>query len=199
MGKRKSTLVRNYENTVVRKRKLDRTGLPWYDNGSSKRMEENFMRGFIATLSVIVILMIAFMVFFFIGGTLTPTLTVSTVPASEQEDAFDSACAVIEQGLAFQTFSSAPEGSADDYRLTTAVVTLKNRGLFPAEWVEIEITPAEGDAAAYSVTGVGMDIPRFARGQFEIKLLTSAPETDTRTALIRYYVLGMRRSIRIEF
>ncbi len=155
------------------------------------------MRGFIACLAVILVLMIAFVTYFFVGGTLSAEPTVVSVPASQQADAFAAAKSVVEGGVAPQRFSNAEIGNADGYRLIDVTISLKNIGVFAAEWLEIDVSPAQGDVAVYSVTGDGTDVASFTRSQANLKLLTAAGENARRTVTVSYYVLGMRRSVRI--
>lgn len=155
------------------------------------------MRGFQAFLTVVLVLALAMVTYFFVGGTLSADCSVASAPAADYADAFVSIRSLIASGAAPQMFSNDEITSAQDYLLIDVNISLKNIGLFDAEWLDIEVTPAPGDVAVYSLDGHGSDISAMSRGKTNLKLLTTASADAPRSVTIQYYVLGMPRSIQV--
>ena len=156
------------------------------------------MKGFTIFLSVILIAMIGFCVFFYVGGTLDVQMGNISANAAEYPDAFNSIRNVIASGSAPQVFSGDPLDDPKNYTLLDINLTLTNRGIFDAEWVHAEVSGATGDVAVYSLSGEGMDIAARSSGQMNLKLITRAPVSVSRTITLQYYVYGMSRSISFE-
>lgn len=149
-----------------------------------------------AFLAVVLFLMLAFVAYFMIGGTLRPQVSVASAPAMDHLDACASIQNIVNSGAApqqFQPLPSTPEGCT----LVDATITLSNIGLFDAEWIDISVKPAEGDIAVYSLTGETSSLPSRTYGQVNLKLLTTAPAGTTRTVTLSYYVFGMMRQIEV--
>lgn len=146
-------------------------------------------------LAVILAILVILVAYFLLGGTLSAAVHSVSAPASEQPEAFQSIQNILAASAAPDQYSSAPE-SADGCTLIDANITLRNRGLFPAEWVSIHVTPVPGDIAVYSLTGEGTSIPTGGSGQVNLKLITT-DAAASRTVELRYYVFGMLRKVRV--
>lgn len=146
-------------------------------------------------LMIVLILLIAFAVYFFIGGQLQTSVSTMTAKATEYPDAFASICSVLSSGAAPQQFSGEVPASADGWTLVDTTISLTNRGLFDAEWIDVSVEGAPGDLAVYSLTGEGSDVPARSVGQINLKLITAASESVRRTIRINYYVYGMHRTL----
>lgn len=146
-------------------------------------------------LMVVLILMIAFVVYFFVGGTLKPLVTFATAPAADHPDAFASIQGVLAAHAAPQQFAEL-DGDAGRYTLVDMNVQLSNHGIFDAEWVDVDVAPAHGDVAVYSFTGEGSDIPARSVGSVNLKLITTNPSAG-RDITITYYVHGMQRTVSV--
>lgn len=148
-------------------------------------------------LLIVLILLVGLVAWFLIGGTLGASAYSLTAPASEHPDAFASIRNILNSGSAPQQFAAAPE-SADGCTLVDTTITLTNRGLFPAEWVDATVTAASGDIAVYSLSGEGSTVPAGASSQVNLKLITNAPADTVRVITLRYYVYGMLRSVTVK-
>lgn len=146
-------------------------------------------------LAVILAVLVLLAAYFLIGGTLSASVNPASAAASDHPEAFESIQNILSSGAAPDQFSPAPE-SAEGCTLIDATITLRNRGLFPAEWVSIRVTPASGDIAVYSLTGEGSSIPAGGSGQVNLKLIT-ANASAARTVELQYYVFGMPRTVHV--
>lgn len=149
-------------------------------------------------LGVIFILLVAFVVYFFVGGALSAEVRTITANANEYPEAFQSIRSVLESGAAPQMFTNDPLADASLYTLVDTTINLSNPGLFNAEWVDVQVTGVSGDVAVYSLTGEGSSIDAHSNGQLNLKLITTANSNSTRSFQIQYYVFGMKRTISVS-
>ena len=148
-------------------------------------------------LCLILVLMLAFVAFFFAGGTLSSSATCITAAAADYPEAFESIRGVISADSAPQLLSNEALGDPSGYTLVDVNISLSNRGVFDAEWLNIQVEGAPGDVAVYSLTGDGLDVPARSSAQVNLKLLTRAPADATRQITIQYYVYGISRSVHV--
>lgn len=149
-------------------------------------------------LCLILVLMLAFCAFFYAGGTLKAEAGSIAAGAAEYPDAFESIRSVISGGSAPQLFSNDPLDDPANYSLVDINVRLANRGIFDAEWLNIQLQGTTGDIAVYSLSGDGTDVAARSTGQVNLKLITRAPASAKRTLTIQYYVYGISRTIEIK-
>lgn len=185
---------------------MDSSGRRWYDKMHTVEnvlaATETISRGdslkplnFI--LCLILVLMLAFAAFFFAGGTLATSASSITAAAADYPEAFESIRGVISSDTAPQLLSNEALGDASGYTLVDVNITLSNRGVFDAEWLNIQVEGAPGDVAVYSLTGDGLDVPARSSAQVNLKLLTRAPANTARQITIQYYVYGISRSVHV--
>ena len=78
-------------------------------------------------------------------NTLAPVVEQTSMlvtPAAQAQEIFDQAVAQVRDG----TFTGDAAGlDAQDCAFLTVTVRLANRGFFPAEWIALQVQPAEGD------------------------------------------------------
>ena len=149
-------------------------------------------------LTLVLILALAFLAFFLVGGTLTPAVSCISARAAEHPVAFSSIRNVILSDAAPQVFSTDSTDNPEAYNLVDVNITLTNRGIFDAEWLNITVNAAAGDVAVYSLTGEGSDVPARSAASINFKLITRAAGDVPRSATIQYYVFGMSRTIDVE-
>ena len=154
------------------------------------------MRKLTAVLVVVLVVLAGFTVWFYLGGTLRAQVHIQTARASDYPEAYGAIRDLLASGSAPQAFAdpNLPE-DASGYTLVDVNLTLTNRGLFPAEWLDIRAEAAEGDIAVYALTGEGSDVPARDEDTLNLKLITTAPADAVRTIRIEYYVHGMKREI----
>ena len=149
-------------------------------------------------LSLVLILLLGLAVYFYVGGTLSARPTVHTASAADYPEAFASIQNVIAASSAPQLFSSESLADASAYSLVDINLSLVNRGIFDAEWLNIQLSGVHGDIAVYSLTGDGADVPARSGAQVNLKLITRAPADARREISIQYYVYGISRTITVE-
>lgn len=147
---------------------------------------------------MILVLILAFCGFFYTGGTLQSQVSSITASAAEYPEAFSSIRSVIATGTAPQVFTADPLDSPENYSLVDVSISLTNRGIFDAEWLNIQAEGITGDVAVYSLSGDGSDIPARSTGQVNLKLITRAPAESLRNLSIQYYVYGISRTIHLQ-
>lgn len=154
------------------------------------------MRKLTALLILLLVLLAGFAGWFYVGGTLRAEVSIQTARAGEYPEAYGAIRALLASGSAPQTFAdpSLPEDPAG-YTLVDVNLHLSNRGLFPAEWLDIRAEAVEGDIAVYALTGEGSDVPARDSATVNLKVITTAPADAQRTIRIQYYVHGMKREI----
>lgn len=157
------------------------------------------MKKLTALLAIVFTLLLGFVAWFFLGGTLRGEAYIRTARAADYPEAFESVRGQIISGSAIQVLGGeAPTDDPSGYTLVDITITLANRGLFPAEWLDVRVEPAPGDIAVYTLTGEGIDIPARDRGQVNLKLVTTARPDAERAIVIQYYVYGMPREITVR-
>ena len=150
-------------------------------------------------LLIILILLLGFVAYFFIGGTLAAQANIVTAPASDHREAFDSIRGVVASNAAPQQYAGSLPQSPEGYTLIDVSITLTNNGLFPAEWLHITAAPLPGDVAVYSLTGEGSDIAARSASQVNLKVVTTEASDADRTVTITYYTYGIPRRIDVSF
>lgn len=143
-------------------------------------------------------MILAFCLFFYSGGTLLAQVSSLNADAAEYPDAFESIRSILSTDTAPQTFSGDTLDDASNFRLVDVNISLTNRGIFDAEWLNIQLSPAVGDVAVYSISGNGTDVAARSTGQINLKLITRAPADSRRSVSIQYYVYGISRTIKVE-
>lgn len=149
-------------------------------------------------LSLVLILMIAFGIFFYAGGTLQAQCATVSANTADYPEAFASIRNVIASDSAPQRFSGAIPDANGSYTLMDMNLTLTNRGIFDAEWLSITLNGTDGDIAVYSLTGQNSDIPARSSGTINLKLITEASAGAPRSISVQYYVFGISRSITVD-
>ena len=149
-------------------------------------------------LSLILILMLAFGAFFYTGGTLKAQANAITASAAEYPEAFSSIRSIVSSGTAPQLFSGDALEDPSNYSLVDITITLANRGVFAAEWLNVQLQGVTGDVAVYSLSGDGADVSARSTAQVNLKLVTRAPANSARTVTIQYYVYGVSRTIKVQ-
>lgn len=148
---------------------------------------------------MILVLMLCFCAFFYTGGTLQAQVSRTAAPASEYPESFEQVRRILDSGSAPRRFSEEALGDASAYSLIDVNIVLTNRGMFDAEWLNVQPEGADGDVAVYSLSGDGSDVPARGTGLVNLKILTRAGAEVGRSLHIQYYVYGISRTIEIQY
>ena len=154
-----------------------------------------YLKPITVVLSLLLVVMLAFCAFFYVGGTLRADAQSVSANAASYPEAFKTIADTIANGSAPLVFSTEAPTDASQYTLFDINVALTNRGVFDAEWLNISMEPASGDVAVYSLTGNGLDVAVRSSQQVNLKLLTRAGSASKRRVTVQYYVYGISRTI----
>lgn len=112
-------------------------------------------------------------------------------PAEDAQGAFSE----LREQLSLDAFYGHPfrqitfEGP-ENYAFVTLTVRMKNVGLFPMEWISIEVSPDAADIAQLAPEGDAPTLGRLSLGEYTATVLTLKDADTSRTFTVRYYVLG---------
>lgn len=85
-------------------------------------------------------------------------------------------------------------GSAEDYTFVTYTLRMRNLNALPAEWLQIDLQPQDGDILLVKPTVE--DIPAFGESLVSVVLLTSRSTAGyVRSGTLSYFVYGHEISL----
>ena len=126
-------------------------------------------------------------------------VSVTATEASAAPDHFDALSALMEEGAMTGTvFSDKPLESAEHYQFLTYTVRLKNDAYLPAEMVELQITPMDGDVVQLPTSGTPA-IAKRSDGQVQATILTDIHSHTVREINISYYMWGFPFTLRTTY
>ncbi|MBR5302923.1 MAG: hypothetical protein IKU38_08820 [Clostridia bacterium] len=118
---------------------------------------------------------------------------VLATPAAQAQDVFDSAMAQVSSGtFTGRMFAQPGTLAAQDCTFLTYTVRLKNKGFFPAEWVSLDIQPAEGDVLQLDNVQANV-LASGSRGDMNATVLHVGDASHTpRSYIVNCYVFGRK-------
>ena len=126
-------------------------------------------------------------------------MSVLVTPAAEAQAVFDETMAQLDAGaFAGKVYGSTEGLSAEGCSFVTCTVRLTNRGFFPAEWITLDIVPAQsgGDVLELPDSGAYV-LASGSTGDISATMLTTAQEpAANRACRVTCYVFG--REIALE-
>lgn len=133
-------------------------------------------------------------------NTLEPVVeqtSVQITPAAQAQDIFDSVLAQVSSGtFTGRTFAQPGMLNSMDCTFVTYTVRLANKGFFPAEWVSLNVQPAEGDVLQLDNVQANV-LSRGSRGDISATVLHVGDASHTqRNYIVECYVFG--RKITLE-
>ena len=155
------------------------------------------MRKSTIILGLVFLLLATLTACFLVGGTLQARISVVEAGASEHPEAFESIRQVLAAGAAPQVFDDRVPDGPEGLRLQDVTITLINRGLLDAEWLNVEVDGVPGDIAVYSLSGEGSSVWGRSTGTMNLKLISQGTAMGRRAYRIEYYVLGLKRHITV--
>ena len=110
--------------------------------------------------------------------------------AADRAQAFDSILESARVGSsALDVYDFSVSGGAEQYIFITYTLNLRNMNALPAEWLQLDITPQEGDVL--TVLPTVEDVPAFSQEYLTVVLLTDRNTASrSRSAVLTYYVYG---------
>lgn len=139
--------------------------------------------------------------------TMTPqvaSVQVSAVPAVQAQDTYDEIMRQIDEGtFAGRVFAQTQGLYPQDCTFLTYTVRLRNRGFFPAEWVSVDVEPAQQAQLSYDVLQVGGNganvLPAGSEGDLSATILRVGDASSTaRNLRIVCYVFGQRMEFTVQ-
>ena len=129
-------------------------------------------------------------------NTLAPVVEQTTVlvtPAAQAQEIFELATAQVRDGtFTGRVFTDASGLNEQDCTFLTFTVRLANRGFFPAEWIALDVQPADGDVLQLDNVQANV-LARGSRGDVAATILHAGDAQDTRRAFsVSCYVLGRK-------
>lgn len=133
---------------------------------------------FLAGVAIVVVALLAYLI---LGSGLTVTMEMEIAPASSYAEEY------------VRMIGS--EEGIESYSIVHIVAQAKNKGMLPAEWVELNFSTLEGDRLAYDAQIGPSDIPAFGSETFSVSILTQNQRRAQRLAFLLFD--GARKCSRI--
>lgn len=123
-------------------------------------------------------------------------LGVTALEAAAQPETFSALVRQTEgHALTGTVFSADDLRSAEHYQFLTFSVRLRNDCFLPADMVEVQITPMEGDVLQLGSDGAKM-LPAQSTGDITTTILTDISMHSVREIVVTYYMWGMPFSVK---
>ncbi len=124
----------------------------------------------------------------------TEAVQVSVTPASRSEALLEDMRAGMDNdSLTGRIFSREAIGNAEDYVFITYTVPVKNMNFLSAEWIELVVSPQEGDIVQVS-TGDAQKLPGLSRADLSATVLCRLSEQEAAARKpsleINYFLFG---------
>ena len=118
--------------------------------------------------------------------------------AADRIEAFNGICQSAQIGSSdLVMYENSVDYGAEQYLFITYTLQLRNLNALPAEWIQLEIEPQQGDVLM--VRSDVADIPAFSEGLVTVVLMTDRSTAGyARQATLTYYVYGHEISIPVE-
>ena len=118
--------------------------------------------------------------------------------AADRADAFESIRQMSEVGSAdVIMFKESVEGDASQYSFVTYTLRVRNLNLLDAEWLQLEISPADGDV--FMLKSTVDDVAALNEQLVSVVIMTDRMTNNyTRSAMLTYYVYGHAVSIPVQ-
>ena len=101
----------------------------------------------------------------------------------------------IEEGFfSGNLYAEPPLPGASEAAFLTLTVRMSNKGLLDQDWIEIHVTPREGDIALLAQERTPT-LAANTRADFSVTLLTRPGAEEQRDIRISYYVLGRKYEV----
>lgn len=121
---------------------------------------------------------------------------VTAIPAEQAKEIFDAAASQVKhETFTGRAFAGVSGLEAQDCTFLTYTVRLKNRGFFPAEWITLDVQPAEGDVLQLDNVQANV-LPSGTEGDIAATILHRGDASDTKRAfVVSAYVFGRKVTV----
>lgn len=122
-------------------------------------------------------------------------ITAQVTPATEVQATYDDILAQLDNGSFLGTKYHETEFlMPESFAFLSLTVRMQNRGMFPMDWIQIEVQPDAADILQLPADRTPT-LAGSSRGDFSTTLLTRTGADQTRTVTVTYYVLGKQMSV----
>lgn len=134
-------------------------------------------------------------------------LPVEVTPASQLGEEFARWRTALDHNAVQGTvFSPSAPGGAEDYVFMAFSVQVENRGLLPAEMVELSVAPQPGDVLSFTQAAAqgqdvnwSVDIPSFGHQTLRTILITRQDMHAVRELYVTYYIWGKLHTVKVTY
>lgn len=150
---------------------------------------------FLACLMLVVVLAVGAFFGYCYYGAQMQVVGVGAVktPAGDMIDAFSAMREQLSLDAFYgETFRQVEFEAPERYAFVTFNVRMKNMGIFPMEWVRIEVQPNAADILQLAPEGDAPTLARLSMGEYAATILTLAEAGTDHTFTLSYYVLGQK-------
>lgn len=149
------------------------------------------MRILAGILALLTVLVAVFFGYCYMGAHMRVEMAVaSAIPAADAAEAFADLRVQVNEGSFYgETYREADLSDADGYEFLTITVRMANPGLFPMEWIRLQVRPDVADVLQMANDRTP-SLASGSRGDFSTTLLKLAGGDTRREVTVTYYVLG---------
>lgn len=142
-------------------------------------------------LAFVTLLALGLLAFVWHGAYLVVVETsVNVYNAAQQRENYENVRLAVEDGsFAGTVLQDASYRMPETYDFVVYNVRLRNNGLLPAEWIQMQIVPDGADILAFGDER-GYSLAARSTGTLSMTMLSFAGTTTARTATVTYYVFG---------
>lgn len=154
------------------------------------------MRTIASILLLLTIIVGAYIGYCYIGITMQiDTVTSAWMPVTESMETYEHIQRQLAEGAFSGTiYTDEPFPDMEDMSFLTFTVHMGNQGLLAQDWIEIHVTPKEGDIALLPAERTPT-LAAGTRSTFSATILTRSSVDGNRDIRVTYYVLGRRYEV----
>lgn len=129
----------------------------------------------------------------------TGELTAVVTPAVNAVEQFEALRADMDNdSLTGRVYRKEALGNPEEYVFVTYTLRVKNVGFIPAEWIELVITPGNGDLLEVPTSGAQV-LGAGREGDLKTVVLQKGDGSDSsRSAQVRYYAFGRAYAVGVN-
>jgi len=123
------------------------------------------------------------------------SVTAEWMRASDAAETFSHIERQVAEGFfSGKLYADPPLPEVSELAFLTLTVRMSNKGLLDQDWIELHVTPIEGDVAQLSQERTPT-LAANTRADFSTTLLTGLDAEENREIRVTYYVLGRRYEV----
>lgn len=154
----------------------------------------------IISVILLIVCLLGIGVLYATAGMTVESVGVIAVEASTQPDLFSQLRQQVESGGVLGTAYTGQSwlDDAENYQFYTYTIRLRNDCFVPADMIEVQVTPMDGDVLQIGDYTVKQLAAR-AEGDLQVTILTSIGMHPVRELMVSYYVWGMPFNLKTTY